>query len=196
MQIFERSDGVRVEAEQFTSFEVDLPRYSKLIDWLGKHGIAKTQWHAERPTDEWEEGDYGELFEIVDVEHLILIKDDLEAGVDAAGVEHTLVVKDGYEVRVDVGDFFVLRDGDVYSMAPEIFDAIFTAVITDDTEDWVWLMGERLPYSETLGYWRHRYDNNLISTDGGVTYWLESERRNFHATAESIHTSIKKESIV
>lgn len=195
MQIFERSDGVRAEAAPFLSMETHFSSHSVLINWLNANGV-KSSWHAEKGLDTYYENDEGEIVEDIDVEHMMIIKDDLEAGVDEAGVEHVLTVKDGYATRVDVGDIFVLRDGDMYSMDPTIFEAVFSPVITDDPDNWDWDMTGRLPYTQTLGYWRHHYDSNLISNDGGITYWLESDRKRYHPTAEIIHTSIKKESIV
>lgn len=193
MQIFERPDGVRVEAVPFESLDTsEVGAYGRLIAWLEKNGV-ETTWHPAFGTGEYEEDEEGGFKEIMDVEHLIMLKDDIEAGVDAAGVEHEIVIKDGYEVRVNVGEVFVLREGDVYTMSPEIFDAIFTAVITDDPEEWEWQMTSRLPYHKTLGYWWYKYNHDLISIDGGVTYWLESERPQFKPTAETIYTSEKKE---
>jgi len=52
--------------------------------------------------------------------------------------------------------------------------------ITNDATDWLWQGDKRLPYVPARGYWEHRQDADVVSTDNGATYFRLSERPRYH----------------
>jgi hypothetical protein len=75
-----------------------------------------------------------------------------------------------------IGDYVVKRDGAVYVMAGELFEAIWSLAVTEDVNEWQWILDKKLPYQKRMGYWQNRYNEDIVSLDGGISYFHLSER--------------------
>lgn len=155
MQYYIREDDTVCRAIQFKG-QSDSP--SHLLDVLTLLTKAELTplWRAELETDEWEENEAGDDY------------------VKVVLPEHIQIVEGADELQL--GGYVLERDGDIYIMAQELFEAIWSPAVTDCFEDWEWEINVTLPYAKTTGYWQHKALLDVVSTDGGVTYFRLSER--------------------
>lgn len=156
MRFYRREDGTICKALQFMGGTDELKDHLfEVMDILAKANLEPL-YRAEVITDEWQENEAGDDYEqIVLPEHIFL-----QAGSD----------------ELKVGGYVLERDGDIYIMAGELFEAIWTLTPSDDMFEWYWYMQRRLPYANVVGYWENKLNPDAISLDGGVTYFLMSER--------------------
>ena len=130
-------------------------------------------WVDAKPTDEYEENEEGEIVEIVIPEHLKV------NWVDSLDADGNTVELGGDEAKI--GDWVVKRDGEIYFMDGGLFDAIWSRAVTDNIDEWDWVLSERLPYSKKAGFWRHKNDHDIVSNDGGVSHFRLSERPQYQS---------------
>jgi hypothetical protein len=90
-----------------------------------------------------------------------------------------------------IGDYVVKRDGAIYIMDGQIFEAIWTLSITDNVDEWEWVLNKRLPYQKRSGYWQHKHNEDIVSMDGGRSYFHLSERPRY-APYGQLHQSAPK----
>lgn len=154
MQQYIREDGVQCKAVQFVAGAEENPTHVfEMISILNDAGLNAIHVKEDH-TDEWFENEDGEPEEIIIPEH---IKTKLN------------------EDQMFVGDYIVLRDGDTYVMDQDLFESAWREAITDNIEEWEWVLNERLPYSKKTGFWRHKKDPDVVSMDGGVVFFRRSE---------------------
>jgi len=149
MQTFTRVDGVQCEAMRFTGGGVDAADHLfEVLDILNKAELQAV-WVEEEKTDEWVENEEGDDYvQVVVPEHIKTINDELW-----------------------VGDAILRRDGDTYIMDGHIFEAIWTAAITNAIGEWEWVLDKALPYESKKGFWQNKYNPDVVSTDGGITHF-------------------------
>jgi len=172
MEQYVRSDGIQSEAIQFKGVEESgNDKVFDLLTLIEQHGM-KGVWEPVRHTDEWVENEVtGEPEEVIIRERIMLF------GTTTSIDENDEVVTEIVElVPVYVGDYLVRRDGDLYAMPKELFEFSWSSAITTDVDDWDWITNKRLTYSSKTGYWQHKKDEDIVSTDGGLTYFKLSER--------------------
>lgn len=159
MKQYAREDGFQCLAVKFEGLEAQegktLFEAANELNMVGLEAV----WVAEETTDEWEEfededGDM-DVRQIVIPEHIYL----------AASKD-----------KLFVGDYVVKRDGETYIQDGATFEAIWSESITDDVEEWHWDLTARRAYSKRPGIWIHKRDPDVLSLDGGVSYYRESER--------------------
>lgn len=156
MRYYRREDGTICKAVKFEGSEVGGGQLLfEILEVLTKADLLPL-WTAAEVTDEWEENEAGDDYVNVVIDEHIKIG----AGND----------------ELKLGGYVLERDGDIYIMAGELFEAIWSFVPSDDMEEWEWHIHDRLPYSERPGYWEHKSDPDIVSMDDGVTYFLLSER--------------------
>lgn len=152
---YERRDGFQCLAIQFMGgAEVDPKHTFDILTILNDADLNAI--HAkEEITDEWFENDEGEPEQKIIGEHI-----KTHANNDLLWI----------------GDYIIKRDGAVYVMDGQLFESVWTLSITEDIDEWEWLLTERLPYQKRAGYWRNKNDEDVVSMDGGISYFRLSER--------------------
>lgn len=108
MQTYTREDGTQCEAVQFNGIDsVEGGDHNTLVIIEILHGAElEPRWIPEETTDEWEENEEGDDYiQVVIPEHIKILSDE-----------------------VKLGDYIVKRDGDIYPMAEELFEAIYEEV--------------------------------------------------------------------
>jgi hypothetical protein len=174
MRYYKREDGTVCTAIQFIGGNEGGKGWNLFVvmDLLTKANLLPL-WTAEEITDEWVENDTGDDYEqVVIPEHI-----KIGAGSD----------------ELQMGDYIVERDGDTYIMGGVLFEAIWTPAITDLMDNWKWMIHTRLPYAERPGFWEYKTNNDIVSMDGGVTYFLLSESPPYQLHGE-IYNSVKLDS--
>ncbi len=154
---YRRVDGTICKAVKFEGGNEGANGWNLFVvmDILTKANLLPL-WTAAEVTDEWEENEAGDDYVNVVIDEHIKIG----AGSD----------------ELQIGGYVIERDGDTYIMAGELFEAIWSLVPSDDMDAWEWHIHKRLPYSERPGYWEYKDDTDIVSMDGGVTYFRLSER--------------------
>jgi hypothetical protein len=92
-----------------------------------------------------------------------------------------IIIPEHIEVRMSsdklfLGDYIVMRDGDTYVMDGDLFESVWSESITEDMDEWAWQPAKRLPTHKKSGYWEHKRDSDVVSLDGGLSYFRLSER--------------------
>lgn len=154
-QQYARVDGFQCEAIQFTGGAEENPKHIFDILCILNDAELNAVHVKEEITDEWFENDEGEPEQKIIGEHI-----------------ETRTNND----HVWVGDYIVRRDSQIYTMNGDLFEAIWRPAITEATEDWNWILNKRLPYQKRNGYWEHKSDSDIVSMDGGLSYFRLSER--------------------
>lgn len=172
MNYYRREDGAICKAIQWNGGDAEIKEHLFEVMDLLAHADLQPSYRAEEITDEWQENEAGDDYEQVVIPQHI----KLGAGDD----------------EMQVGDYVVERDGDTYIMGGPTFEAIWSLAVTDAMSDWYWYMRRRLPFSTSVGYWVYKRDENIVSVDGGVTYFLMSERKKYQPYGP-IYTSVKTE---
>lgn len=170
MHYYRRVDGTVCEAIQFVGTKED-PESNlfAVCKILGAANLLPS-WTPEELTDEWVENEVGDDYEqVVIPEHI-----KIGAGND----------------ELQLGDYVIEREGDIYFMAGPLFESIWSPALTDSMDEWEWRIHGRLPFTTSTGYWENKRNPDAVSTDGGVTYFLLSERKSYKTHGE-IHTSVK-----
>jgi len=153
---YSREDGIQCQAVQFMGGAEIEPRHVFELLALLNDAELNAIHVKEEITDEWFENDEGEPEQVIIPEHI-----------------RTQANND----QLFIGDYVVKRDGDTYVMDGQLFEASWSISITEDTNEWVWLLDKRLPYSsKKLGYWQNKNDEDVVSLDGGLSYFRLSER--------------------
>lgn len=171
MRYYRREDGTLCRALKYEGGNEGEKGWNLFVvmDILTKADLLPL-WTAEEITDEWQENEAGDDYEqVVIPEHI-----KIGAGND----------------ELQIGGYVLERDGDVYIMAEALFEAIWTPAPTDDMDEWKWLIHTRLPYADGPGFWENKFDQDIVSMDGGVTYFRLSERPRYQLHGE-IYTSVK-----
>lgn len=167
---YQREDGFQCQAVKFEKgAEEDSKHVFELLTILNDAELNAIHV-KEEITDEWFENDEGEPEQIIIAEHI-----KTQANND----------------HVWIGDYIVKRDGEIYTMDGQLFEAIWSRSITDDTNDWEWILNKRLPYSKKAGYWQHKRNEDIVSFDGGVSYFFLSERP-LYSSHGQLHLSAPK----
>lgn len=160
MRFYRREDGTFCKAVQFKSHAIDGGEgIFELLNILNAAGL-QASWHPEELTDEWEENEAGDDYVQISIPEHIAIG----AGND----------------RLELKGYIVEREGDVYIQAEELFEAIWSLSPSDDIDEWTWQLNKRLPGAKSVGYWENKLNPDAVSTDGGITYFLLSERPLYH----------------
>lgn len=151
---YERADGFQCQAVKFEEGAEANPKH--VFDLLSILNDAELNaiHIKEEITDEWFENDEGEPEQKIIGEHI-----KTQANND----------------HVWIGDYIIKRDDETYVMDGKIFEAIWSLAITDNLDEWEWITNKRLPYSNKSGYWQHKSEEDIVSMDGGVSYFRLSE---------------------
>lgn len=159
MQQYSREDGIQCLAVKFAhTAEEDSKHVFELLTILNDAGLNAIHV-KEEVTDEWEEFEdeegYTDVREIVIPEHIsVKLSQD----------------------KLFLGDYIVKRDGDTYVMDGEIFESVWSEAITESMDEWHWEPAKRPKGYKKAGLWEHNRDPDVISLDGGMSYFRESER--------------------
>lgn len=167
---YQRADGFQCEAVQFTGGAEENPKHIFDILCILNDAELNAKHVKEEITDEWFENDEGEPEQRIIGEHIM-----------------TQMNND----HLWIGDYIVKRDGEIYVMDQSLFEAIWSPSITDDLNEWEWVLNERIPYSNKTGFWRNKEDSDIVSMDGGVSYFRLSERPQYKAYGQ-LHKSAPK----
>jgi len=168
MHHYRRVDGTICKAIQFKGQE-DKQNLFDVLDKLNKANLLPI-WHSDVLTDEWEENEAGDDYvQVVIPEHI-----KIGAGND----------------ELQLKDYVIERDGDTYFMGGDLFESIWSLTYSDNMDEWQWHIHKRLPGSTVTGYWENKLNSDVVSTDGGVTFYLLSERP-LYKQQGMIYTSMK-----
>jgi hypothetical protein len=170
MMQYSRVDGIQCQAVQFIGGAETAPEHIFELLCLLNDADLNAIHVKEEITDEWFENDEGEPEQLIIPEHL-----KTQANED----------------QLFVGDYVVKRDGDTYTMDGKLFEAMWDPAITEDVSEWEWLLDKRLPYSKKLGYWQNKNDEDVVSMDGGMSYFRLSERPNYQLYGQLYKSAIK-----
>jgi len=159
MEQYSREDGLQCLAIKFAHTAEEDPKH--VFDLLSILNDADLNAiHVkEEVTDEWEE------FE------------DEDGDIDVRQItipEHIAVQLSSDQLFL--GDYLVLRDGDTYVMDGQLFESVWSLAITESLDEWEWVLNKRLPGYNKVGYWQHKRDEDIVSRDGGLSYYRLSER--------------------
>lgn len=170
MQQYSREDGIQCMAVQFEeSADVDPKHVFELLSILNDADLNAIHVKVEI-TDEWFENEDGEPEQRIIGEHIWT-----QANQD----------------QLFIGDYIILRDGDTYIMDGKLFEAMWSKSITEDMDEWEWILNKRLPYSNRMGYWQHKRDDDIVSLDGGASYFRLSERPNYKLYGQLYRSAVK-----
>jgi hypothetical protein len=177
MKQYSREDGLQCQAIQFEKTAEEDPKH--IFDLLSILNDADLNAiHVkEEITDNWQE-----------------VLDDEGDAVDYEPV----IIPEHIEVQLSsdqlwLGDYIVRRDGDVYVMDQELFEAAWSESITEDMDEWQWEPAKRIPYYKKAGIWLHVRDEDVVSLDGGVSYFRMSERPLYAPYGQLYKSAIKIE---
>jgi hypothetical protein len=159
MQQYSREDGIQCLAVKFAHSADEDPKHVFDLLTILNDAELNAIHVKEVVTDEWEE-----------------FVDD-EGDLDARQV----VIPEHIEVQLSqdklfLGDYIAVRDGDTYVMDGEIFESVWSEAITENMDEWVWQPAKRPKGYKKAGLWEHKKDPDVISLDGGLSYFRESER--------------------
>lgn len=169
MNYYRRVDGTICKAIKFEGREGSDENVFNVLEILTKATLLPL-WTAEEVTDDWEENEAGDDYvQVVIPEHI-----KIGAGND----------------ELQIGDYVIAREGDIYFMAGKLFEAIWSLTYSDNTDEWEWHINKRLPYSKTPSYWENKLNPDVVSMDGGITFFLLSERPKDQLHG-MIYTSVK-----
>jgi hypothetical protein len=159
MQQYSREDGLQCLAIQFThTAEEDPSHVFELLTILNDAELNAI--HVKEETlDEWEE------FE----------DEDGDTDVRQIVIQEHVLVQLSHD-QLFMGDYIVVRDGDTYVMDGEIFESVWSLAITESMDEWTWIPNKRISYAKKVGYWTHTRDEDVVSLDGGMSYFRLSER--------------------
>ena len=167
---YERTDGFQCLAVQYMGgAEVDPKHTFDILSVLNDADLNAIHT-KEEITDEWFENDEGEPEQKIIGEHI-----KTQANNDILWI----------------GDYIVKRDGATYVMDGQIFEAIWSLAITEDINEWEWVINKRLPYQNRSGYWQNKYNLDIVSLDGGLSYFYLSERPQYSPYGQ-LHKSSPK----
>lgn len=170
MMQYSREDGIQCQAIQFMGGAEIEPRHVFELLTILNDAELNAIHVKEEITDEWFENNEGEPEQVIIPEH---IKTQANDGM------------------LFIGDYIIKRDGDTYIMDGELFEATWSISITEDVDEWTWVVGERLPYSRTAGYWRNKNDEDVVSLDGGASYFRLSERPLYKVYGQLYKSAVK-----
>lgn len=160
---YAREDGFQCLAIKFEGGGEDqLEHVTQVLNILNGAGLGAVL-NAEVETGDFATDETGE----------VLWDDETDGPVLEVIEEHISTISMD---KLNVGDYVVKRDGDTYIMDGQLFEAIWTESITNNIDDWEWDIAGRRPYAKKPGFWRHKRDEDIISLDGGLSYYRESER--------------------
>jgi hypothetical protein len=159
MQQFSREDGLQCLAVKFAHpAKEDSKHVFDLLTILNDAGLNAI--HVKEETlDEWEE------FE----------DEDGDTDVRQIVIQEHILVQLSHD-QLFMGDYIVVRDGDTYVMDGEIFESVWSLSITENVDEWIWHPAKRPKGYKKAGLWEHVRDSDIISLDGGMSYFRESER--------------------
>ena len=170
MMQYTREDGIQCQAVQFMGGAEIAPEHVFELLTILNDAELNAIHVKEEETDEWFENDEGEPEQVIIPEHI-----------------RTQTNTD----QLFIGDYIVKRDGDTYVMDGQLFEASWSLSITEDTDEWTWVLDKRLPYSKKVGYWQNKYDEDVVSMDGGVSYFKLSERPMYQLYGQLYKSAIK-----
>lgn len=154
MRQYSRADGIQCLAIKFEENGESNPAHVfELLTILNDAELSAVHV-KEEATDEWFENEDGEPEERIIGEH---------------------IKTQANEDQLFIGDYIVKRDGDTYIMDGPLFESMWTESITEDIDEWEWVLNERLPYAKKAGFWRHKREPDVVSMDGGLCYFRRSE---------------------
>jgi hypothetical protein len=165
-----REDGIQCQAVQFMFHAETEPRHVFELLALLNDAELNAIHVKEEITDEWFENDEGEPEQKIIPEHI-----KTQANDD----------------QLFIGDYIVKRDGDTYVMDGELFEAAWTPAITEVPNEWEWILNKRLPYSKKVGFWRNKNSSDVVSMDGGMSYFRMSERPQYQMYGQMYKSAIK-----
>jgi len=159
MQQYSREDGLQCLAIKFAHTADEDPKHIFDLLTLLNDAELNAIHVRSKSTDEWEE------FE------------DEDGDTDV----REIVIPEHIEVQISsdqlfIGDYIVKRDGDTYVMDGQLFESVWSESITEDINEWEWVINKRLPGYTKVGYWQHKRDADVVSRDGGLSYYRLSER--------------------
>lgn len=117
MKYYARTDGTRCRAIQFKGRDDENTLW--IMGFLNDQGIYN-HFVEQFETDEWYEDDEGEAWQVIEPEHIKLIR---EFGVNEDGSRIELGVD-----KLEPNNYLVERDGEYYVMNVDIFESIYTEV--------------------------------------------------------------------
>lgn len=170
MNYYRRVDGTICKAIQFTGATEEPGRNLFEVCQILNAANLLPSWTPEVVTDEWEENEAGDDYQqIVIPEHI-----KIGAGND----------------ELQLKDYVIERDGDTYFMGGDLFESIWSPTYSDNMDEWHWHVNKRLPGAKAPGYWENKTNPDVVSMDGGVTFFLLSERPKYQLHG-MIYTSVK-----
>jgi hypothetical protein len=160
MKQYRREDGIQCLAIQFIDGAEANPAHVFELLTLLNNADLNAIHVKEALTDEWQEV-LDEEGDVIDYEQIIIS-------------EHIAVQQS--QDRLFIDDYIVLRDGDTYVQDYALFESIWSEAITENMDEWRWQPAKRPKGYKKAGLWEHVRDEDVISLDGGLSYFRESER--------------------